>query len=129
MAECPYCEYEGECSSVEAHISSRTDEAHKGKMGIECREEIEEFPGEATDEAADEAADEATDEAADEATDELSVEPVDRAGKELSGFSAGSALIVGSALVVVAVLVTGGSDGSSGEADEESNEGLGEWSS
>lgn len=41
-ASCPCdgCEYEGEPSSVEAHVSACTDESHKGKVGREFRREI-----------------------------------------------------------------------------------------
>lgn len=37
---CPLCSYSGAPSSVEAHISSKTDEAHKGKQGREFRDEL-----------------------------------------------------------------------------------------
>jgi len=33
MAECPFCEYSGPSSSVEAHISGKSDEAHQGRVG------------------------------------------------------------------------------------------------
>jgi hypothetical protein len=38
--ECPYCEYEGRVSSVEAHISGSRDEAHQGRVGQSFREEL-----------------------------------------------------------------------------------------
>jgi hypothetical protein len=38
---CPLCgEYEGEPASVEAHISSRVDDAHRGSVGEHYRDEI-----------------------------------------------------------------------------------------
>lgn len=37
MAECPFCEYEGSTSSVEAHISGSRDEAHSGRLGSNHR--------------------------------------------------------------------------------------------
>lgn len=38
---CPLCgEYEGEPASVEAHISSRVDEDHRGSVGEHYRDEI-----------------------------------------------------------------------------------------
>jgi hypothetical protein len=44
---CPLCkEYSGEPASVEAHISRKTDEAHKGETGNQHREELQ--PGGAT---------------------------------------------------------------------------------
>ena len=46
--ECPYCEYEGRVSSVEAHISGSRDEAHQGKVGQSFRESLPQLeePGE-----------------------------------------------------------------------------------
>ena len=38
--KCPYCEYEGRVSSVEAHISGKADEAHRGKVGHGFRESL-----------------------------------------------------------------------------------------
>jgi hypothetical protein len=37
MAECPFCEYEGSTSSVEAHISGSGDDAHSGRLGSNHR--------------------------------------------------------------------------------------------
>lgn len=38
---CPLCEeYEGERASVEAHISSRVDDAHRGSVGEHYRDEL-----------------------------------------------------------------------------------------
>lgn len=41
--DCPVdgCDYSGEASSVEAHISSSTDDGHSGKAGSEYREELQ----------------------------------------------------------------------------------------
>jgi hypothetical protein len=40
---CPLCgEYEGEPASVEAHISSRTDDLHSGSVGEHHREDLAE---------------------------------------------------------------------------------------
>lgn len=43
MATCVVdgCDFEGSSSSVEAHISGKRDELHKGKVGRNYREEIE----------------------------------------------------------------------------------------
>lgn len=44
-ATCPLCgDYSGEPSSVEAHISAKTDELHKGELGHHHRAEM--MPGE-----------------------------------------------------------------------------------
>ena len=41
--DCPVdgCDYSGEASSVEAHISSSIDDGHSGKAGSEYREELQ----------------------------------------------------------------------------------------
>ena len=52
MAKCPFCEYEGSSSSVEAHVSGCTDEDHEGKLGSNYRGIIEGTVGEGTAEAA-----------------------------------------------------------------------------
>ena len=38
--QCPWCEYEGMISSVEAHISGKQDEAHRGKVGHDLKEHL-----------------------------------------------------------------------------------------
>jgi len=38
--ECPYCDYQGRVDSVEAHISGKCDEAHKGKVGQGFRDSL-----------------------------------------------------------------------------------------
>lgn len=40
MAHCPFCDYEGAPRSVEAHISGKTDDAHRGKVGSQWRANI-----------------------------------------------------------------------------------------
>ena len=42
MATCPFCEYSGASSAVEAHISGKTDEEHEGKIGSNYRGLIQE---------------------------------------------------------------------------------------
>lgn len=49
MAKCPFCEYTGASSSVEAHISGKSDETHKGKVGSNYRGLIDATVGEGTD--------------------------------------------------------------------------------
>ena len=44
MANCPYCDYEGRVGSVEAHISGKCDDAHKGKVGQGFRESLPQLP-------------------------------------------------------------------------------------
>jgi len=46
MAKCPYCDYEGRVDSVEAHISGKCDEAHKGKVGQGFRDSLPQLPDE-----------------------------------------------------------------------------------
>lgn len=46
MAECPFCEYVGSSSSVEAHVSGKSDEPHKGKVGSNYRGIIRSTVGE-----------------------------------------------------------------------------------
>jgi len=43
--KCPWCEYEGRVDSVEAHISAKCDEAHKGKVGRTFRDTLPQLPG------------------------------------------------------------------------------------
>jgi hypothetical protein len=43
--KCPWCEYEGRVDSVEAHISGKCDEAHKGKVGRTFRDTLPQLPG------------------------------------------------------------------------------------
>lgn len=38
--ECPYCEYEGRVDAVEAHISGKSDDAHRGRVGADLREHL-----------------------------------------------------------------------------------------
>lgn len=38
--ECPWCEYEGLVASVEGHISSSTDDAHRGKVGKDLHQHL-----------------------------------------------------------------------------------------
>lgn len=49
MAKCPYCDYEGRVDSVEAHISGKCDEAHKGKVGQGFRDSLPQLPDEGDD--------------------------------------------------------------------------------
>lgn len=44
MAKCPHCDYEGPAGSVEAHISGKCDDAHKGKVGQGFRESLPQLP-------------------------------------------------------------------------------------
>ena len=46
MAECPFCDYEDSSTSVEAHVSGSTDDAHQGKLGSNYRGIIEATVGE-----------------------------------------------------------------------------------
>lgn len=39
-ADCPFCEYEGATRQVEAHISGRSDENHRGRVGADWRATI-----------------------------------------------------------------------------------------
>jgi hypothetical protein len=41
VRECPFCDYTGTESSVEAHISGKSDRAHKGKVGKNFSEKIQ----------------------------------------------------------------------------------------
>jgi len=49
MAKCPHCNYEGRVDSVEAHISGKCDEAHKGKVGQGFRDSLPQLPDENDD--------------------------------------------------------------------------------
>jgi hypothetical protein len=44
-ATCPFCEYEGASSEVEAHISGSSDQAHQGKVGSRYRGLVESSHG------------------------------------------------------------------------------------
>lgn len=44
--ECPWCDYEGLLGSVEGHISSSTDEAHRGKVGKDLHQHLPQTPEE-----------------------------------------------------------------------------------
>lgn len=46
MAECPFCDYEDSSTSVEAHVSGSTDDAHQGKLGSNYRGIIDATVGE-----------------------------------------------------------------------------------
>lgn len=49
MADCPFCEYESSSSSVEAHVSGSTDDAHQGKLGSNYRAIIGSSVGESSE--------------------------------------------------------------------------------
>lgn len=38
--DCPYCEYSGMVSAVEGHISGKSDEAHRGKVGRDLKDHL-----------------------------------------------------------------------------------------
>lgn len=115
---CDGCDYEGEPSSVEAHVSACTDEPHKGKVGRDVRREIRGGVEEADDERADvdgvddalqlaeEPTEEPTEEAAEEAVDgeETADEdkPDDEVGDEVvpAEAAAGAAAVGGGSLLM-----------------------------
>ena len=49
MAKCPFCEYKSSSTSVEAHVSGSTDDAHQGKLGSNYRGIIESSVGESSE--------------------------------------------------------------------------------
>jgi len=52
MAECPLCEeYSGSEESVEAHISSKSDEDHQGEIGKDYRDQLRSAGGSVLDKA------------------------------------------------------------------------------
>jgi hypothetical protein len=95
VVQCPHCEYEGVVSSVEAHISGKSDEAHKGHVGQSFRNSLPQVG---------------------EGDESAGVED-----SESAGLSPGSALLMASALLVVVVLV-GSSSGVSESAVEQSED-------
>jgi hypothetical protein len=38
--KCPHCDYEGRVASVEAHISGKSDEVHRGHVGQTFRDSL-----------------------------------------------------------------------------------------
>jgi hypothetical protein len=125
MAECPYCDYEGEPASVEAHVSAKCDEAHKGKSGAECREEIEASTFGEVDveesvevEKANAVPVEAVEEATEGGDGAVTGEP-SGASVWSGGWSASAGLLVATLVVAFSVVLLDGS----GEAVEEATEG------
>ena len=104
MAECPFCEYEGSTSSVEAHISGSRDEAHSGRLGSNHRGMIQGSVSSSDEVVADGAGDD---------------QPEDLAP--------GVALVAASAVLVVLVLVSASTGAASTEAAGESAEPAEGW--
>ena len=91
MAECPFCEYESSSSSVEAHVSGSTNDAHQGKLGSNYRGIIESSVGESS---------------------ESDAKAEDPAGDLPPG------LALAAATAVLAAIVIAGSSGSGGSVEE-----------
>ena len=91
MAECPFCEYKSSSSSVEAHVSGSTDDAHQGKLGSNYRAIIESSVGEPS-------------------------EPDTKAEDPEGDLPPGLALTAATA--VLAIIVIAGSSGSGGSVEE-----------
>lgn len=82
--ECPLCgKYRGEPSSVEAHISRKTDEAHKGETGNQHREELQPSGGPSTEESTTSSSSESS--GSESSGSESSSEPERGAGLALAG--------------------------------------------
>lgn len=96
--QCPFCEYEGMVASVEGHISGKSDEAHRGKVGRDLREYLPQTTEEATEETNQ------------ESYPKQSVEDLEP----------GTALVAASVVLAVVVLVgAAGSGASTSTASEE----------
>lgn len=105
--ECPWCDYEGVVESVEAHISSKTDDAHAGRVGYDLRDYLPQ-----TDE---------TGETAEESNEAPSFGNLPETGEESDEVPTWALLAatVLFALVVVAVVSSGGEEAASAEATAE----------
>ena len=91
MAECPFCDYEDSSTSVEAHVSGSTDDAHQGKLGSNYRGIIDATVGESS-------------------------EPDARGDGQPADLPSGLALMAATA--ALAVIVIAGSTGSGGSVGE-----------
>lgn len=112
-SRCPLCdEYEGKPESVEAHISAKTDEAHRGEVGRRWRTRI--WKGLDTAPA-----EETGDELAEEASSSRDPE-TDSEASSSGGSSGGWTLLAGTALLAVVVLAAPPTEQSS--TSEESEE-------
>lgn len=115
---CPVagCSYTGSVDSVEAHVSSMTDEPHEGLTGSSVREQIEE--------------------SATEVVEETDGAPVAGAGlgaaaaglgtmasADGDGLSTGEIVLAAGFVVVVLYLLTSSSSGSGARGEEEEKQG------
>jgi hypothetical protein len=148
MAQCPICtEFEGSVSSVEAHISGKSDDLHRGEVGWKHRDALLEDDQEGDADEGSEAVDDAEVEAelaevVDEAEEELpewgeadeerSEPEVERSDPEPvevheDGIN-GTALVMASVAVVGAVILASASGTSNDEAaqtaDSEAQQGM-----
>lgn len=95
--ECPFCDYRGSRRSIEAHISGKTDEAHKGKLGRQWRDSIAASVAEVGDEGADQ------EDPSSDTSEEASLPDLDQPEGE-SDLPAGWALVAATVLFAVVVL-------------------------
>jgi len=102
--ECPFCDYGGSRRSIEAHISGKTDEAHKGKLGRQWRDSIVASVAEVEDEEEDQ------EETSSDTDGEASFPDLDQPERE-SDLPAGWALLAATVLFLVVVLVLADSGG------------------
>jgi len=138
MATCPVCnDYEGEPQSVEAHISGSTDVDHLGEQGSNWRSRIEELDEGNLDVPADSdgttgvSTSVDTEQAAPPINDgeratiletETSTEDVEVDDGEGSSVPVGLVLIVGTGLLILAVLIAESGDGTDSEEQQESSD-------
>lgn len=114
--DCPLCgEFSGSQSQVEAHISSKADDAHRGTVGKNHREEL--VPGGVED-------DDPAGTTSYESSSEGVAEPGDTTAYEGVDVDPGRALLAGTVLfaLVVAWYAVGGDDEGDGQDDEQDAE-------
>ena len=102
MAKCPYCDYEGRVDSVEAHISGKCDEAHKGKVGQGFRESLPQLPD--GDQSEPDAPDDPDDEPPDDPDEPPSISSgYNNSADDVAGAGSGEVAAVGAATAATAV--------------------------
>lgn len=103
--QCPWCDYEGMVPSVEAHISGKADEVHRGKVGHDLRDHLPQ-----TDDSGEES---------NESTASAMVADLPESDEE-SNVPPGWALVAATVLFLVVVLAVS-MDSDSGEEDPQAD--------